>query len=150
MILFRYFYTFREAELNPGEGWGRSGWKFRSRENPQNWPNRKGYPLCCLKALAGSNNYLFSTCRSLRGTPFLKAVVPVLAGGYSSKRTVLSLFGRQFFYKCPFFTWNSSFLIKEQFFYPKQNSFFYEIFKNVIKIFGPPEIRPRSRFCYSA
>ena len=27
---------------------------------------------------------------------------------------------------------------------------FYEIFKNVIKIFGPPEIRPRRRFCYSA
>ena len=27
---------------------------------------------------------------------------------------------------------------------------FYEIFKNVIKIFGPPEIRPWRRICYTA
>ena len=26
----------------------------------------------------------------------------------------------------------------------------YEIFKNVIKIFGPPEIRPWCQICYSA
>ena len=46
--------------------------------------------------------------------------IKFMAGGYSWQRTVLSLFGGQFFYKCPFFTWNSSFLRKEQFFFRKR------------------------------